>query len=37
MDRLDVPWRLMEIIRSRGGAKAEELRGEGFDDRVGVV
>ncbi|OJD32066.1 pyruvate decarboxylase [Diplodia corticola] len=29
MDRLDVPWRLMEIIRSRAG-KGEELRGEGF-------
>lgn len=29
MDRLDVPWRLMEIIRSREG-KDEELRAEGF-------
>ncbi|KAF9636700.1 Thiamine pyrophosphate enzyme TPP-binding protein [Lasiodiplodia theobromae] len=29
MDRLDVPWRLMEIIRSREG-KTEELRAEGF-------
>ncbi|KKY28027.1 putative pyruvate decarboxylase [Diplodia seriata] len=29
MDRLDVPWRLMEIIRSREG-KGEELGVEGF-------
>lgn len=32
LDKLDCPWRLLEIIKARPG-KTEELKAEGFLDK----